>query len=277
MQILTDEEIHLYQLDILKAIDEWCRKNEVRYFLAWGTLLGAVRHKGYIPWDDDIDICLFREDYERFIREFNKDRQDSFTVLHFPQDKKYPYEYAKVSDNRTRVIENNNTSYEMGLNVDVFVLDAVGDQQQRKSLTKQVRFVSRLLEIKFMVTNRRKKEMGQPRPFAKRVAVNMMKAVTSCFPLAWCLKKMDRIGKESNRLHDADSPWVAAVVERWSKPEKRLEKAWFEQDTELEFEGYSFKVPANYDEVLTTWYGDYMQFPPKEEQVTHHDYQAYKI
>ena len=277
MQTLTDEEIRLYQLDVLKAIDDWCRKNDVRYFLAYGTLLGAVRHKGYIPWDDDIDICMFRKDYERFIKGFNKDRQDTFAVLHFAQDKKYPYEYAKVTDHRTKVLENIGVPFEMGLNVDVFVLDAVGNQQQREPLAKQIRSVRKLLDIKFMVSNRRKKEMGQPRPFTKRVTVDVLKTIGTCFPLTWCLEKIDRIGKESNRLHHADSPWVAVVTQRWFNPKEQLDKAWFEQDAELEFEGCSFRVPANYDEVLTTWYGDYMQFPPKEEQVTHHDYQAYKI
>ena len=100
-KIISADERKKISLDILKYVAEYCEKNDIKYFLAYGTLLGAVRHKGFIPWDDDIDLIMFRDDYNKFVSTFNKnDNNSKFKVLSF-EYKTYSLPYAKVTDTET--------------------------------------------------------------------------------------------------------------------------------------------------------------------------------
>ncbi len=274
MQLLTAQDVAKKQLEILKVVDLWCREHDVKYFLAYGTLLGAVRHQGYIPWDDDIDIVMFRPDYERFIKEFNQKENDAtIKVLHSSIDKNFPYEFSKVCDFSTKIVENTDVVYDIGINLDLFALDSIDpDTAEMREMLKATKLPKEVLKWKHVLSNRSRKEQGQPRTGIKKVAVPMIKAVCNCISMYWCTAK---INKEAKAASNVNARWVADICQRWFKPNQVMRKEWFEEETELEFEGCKFKAPAHYDEVLSVWYGDYMKLPPKEEQVTHHDYKAY--
>ena len=123
MRRITDiQELRGVQLGILDDIHAFCVDNGIRYFLACGTLIGAVRHKGYIPWDDDIDLYMPRDDYERFINEF-KSVSGNCRVLDPKKEKHYYYTYAKVVDKRTLLVEPEADGYRIGVYVDVFPVD----------------------------------------------------------------------------------------------------------------------------------------------------------
>ena len=127
MRRITDiQELRGVQLGILDDIHAFCVDNGIRYFLACGTLIGAVRHKGYIPWDDDIDLYMPRDDYERFINEF-KSVSGNCRVLDPKKEKHYYYTYAKVVDKRTLLVEPEADGYRIGVYVDVFPVDYVTD------------------------------------------------------------------------------------------------------------------------------------------------------
>ena len=128
---IKEEEMKKVQLDILIEVDRFCKENHLRYAIAYGTLIGAIRHHGFIPWDDDIDLLMLREDYERFIQTFNQNNQGPFRVLHQSLNPKFPYEFAKVEDQRYRLIENLATTYQMGIAIDIFVLDDIGSDPKR--------------------------------------------------------------------------------------------------------------------------------------------------
>lgn len=270
MRELSVDEVKKVQLDILKAVDKWCRENNVNYYLMYGTLLGAVRHKGYIPWDDDIDIAMLRPDYERFLREFNKDRDDDLEVLHYSIDPQFPYEFAKIHDKHTRMVENSGVPYDLGINVDLFVLDdIVEDENEAVKLAKKLKFPQSVFDIKLTVGNKYRK-----RTLIKRIGVDALKTLTAPFSVNWCVKRIDSIAKTFNNKPDAD--YLAFISERTYKPKQKYKKELFKDSIDLNFEDGVFKAPAMYDEILTVLYGDYMKLPPVEQQVTHHDFKAYE-
>ena len=116
------EELKKIQLDILIAVDDFCSKNNIKYFLSFGTLLGTIRHRGYIPWDDDIDIIMLRDDYNRFLETFN---HSYYKVNSIQNNPTYFLAFAKVTDERTVMQEEIVYPTEYGVYIDVFVVDGV--------------------------------------------------------------------------------------------------------------------------------------------------------
>ena len=270
MTEMTPEEVKQTQTDLLVTVDRWCRDHDCPYYLAYGTLLGAVRHQGYIPWDDDIDICMFRPDYERFIRTFNQDRTDDAAVLHTGLDPAFPYEFAKIHNRRTRLVEGVDYQYEIGVNIDLFVLDNLPrGVRDGKYMIGRMKLRKLLMEVKLLLVGNKKRDP------IKQLVIRLAKLVGRAVPMRCLTRGMDRIAKRYEAQND--SKWVGDVCQRWFKPSEVLERRWFAEKCELLFEGEGLWAPAMYDEVLTAWYGDYMQLPPVEERVTHHSYRAYHL
>ena len=132
MRDITElEELHQIELDMLKEIDRICRRENIQYYLAGGTLLGAVRHKGFIPWDDDIDIAMARDEYERFLKVMKKERHPYLKIFAMEFDKEYQYTFAKVVDTRTRLIEEIGKDLpDMGVFIDIFPIDGLGNDRK---------------------------------------------------------------------------------------------------------------------------------------------------
>ena len=128
MKTMDVNEIRQVQLDILSAVDEFCTVNNLRYFLSYGTLLGAIRHNGYIPWDDDIDITMPYPDYRIFIEKF---RHDTYRVNSIFLDPEYPYHLVKVDDKRTKLVEHTAKEIDIGINIDVSALIGLPSDRSR--------------------------------------------------------------------------------------------------------------------------------------------------
>lgn len=269
MRELNQKEVCAKQLELLKAVDRWCSEHGCTYFLAYGTLLGAVRHQGYIPWDDDVDIALLRPDYEKMIREFNRNRTDSFRLGHQSLDRAFPYEFAKVYDTQTRIVENVNYTYDIGVNIDVFVLDEVASPEEAAKMERRLKLPGFVLNAKMFFTNREMARQGRPRTGWKKLAAPFLRLFTHCFSVPWCTAKMDTIAKSGQ------GEWVGGFCERGFQSGQILKKEWFAHMVWQKFEDGEFPIPAEYDNILTAWYGDYRKLPPPEQRVTHHDYKAY--
>ena len=129
MKKITIEEAKKIELDILSYIDDFCQKNNIEYFINYGTLIGAVRHKGFIPWDDDIDISMTRENYDKFI-EYYKNDKSKYKLLALETNKHYFNNFAKIVDSTTRI---DNTriykSYPSGIFIDIFPMDSFSDKK----------------------------------------------------------------------------------------------------------------------------------------------------
>lgn len=258
MRRITDiQELRGVQLGILDDIHAFCVDNGIRYFLACGTLIGAVRHKGYIPWDDDIDLYMPRDDYERFINEF-KSVSGNCRVLDPKKEKHYYYTYAKVVDKRTLLVEPEADGYRIGVYVDVFPVDYVTDNMAaRRRLFKLKRLLYKIRRCKISTRNYLKS------------------------PLAfWCYRllpipvgALDRLLRRMTVRRKPTST-VANLSEAGPAAKSCMSVEDIEGSVDILFEGKMYKTMAGYKDYLKRTYGDYMTLPPVEQRTTH-SFEAY--
>lgn len=260
---LTIQEIRNIQIDILSAVAAFCDENQITYFLSSGTLLGAVRHQGYIPWDDDIDIAMPRPDYRRFLDLFA--RQESvYRVQALELDNYYPHAYAKVHDRRTLLQEMENSKHDIGINIDLFPLDGLPDDaEQRTAFIKQIMMLRRIREVKV-------KSLKRKRDWYKTVILFFTKWAAWFIPSQPLVRHISRLiqtypYEECNYVSNLN----------FGGTDRFFSKALFRESVELPFEGRSFKAPIGYDTWLTGVYGDYMTLPPRKKQVSNHAIKAY--
>ena len=260
MKELQIKEIKDIQNDILKVFASFCEANGISYYLAYGTLIGAIRHQGYIPWDDDIDVIMSRPDYDRFIGSFKDERYKVFCPEH---DRTCPFTYGKLYDSLTSIKESTSRKYEIGLNIDIFILDGLpSDECKSAKHVKKSSFWINILEIKKIAFNPQRK-------FIKNVELFLLKAGTAIFPYTWVRNKIIAINKEYSYYESnycADLCYSGAL---------RLNKSVFGSGASGTFEGREYAIPCGCDTWLREYYGDYMQLPPEEKRITHHSYKAY--
>lgn len=263
MKEISLNELKRLQLQILTAVDNFCRSSNIKYSLAFGTLLGAVRHKGYIPWDDDIDVMMPRDDYEYFMKTF---RHPRYFTLTYQKEPKFVLPYGKVIDNDTILIEDSSMKYPIGVNIDVFPIDTGPERDNENFWFKKKLLIDTIYTI-------RKLRIDSERSATKNLIVVLTKILT--FPLS--LRRLCcTIQKEATRFNDQLYPERKGVLStgdtklRWLMPADI-----FKEYTDITFEDNLYRSIKNTDVYLTATYGDYMQFPPKEKRIAHHGFKAY--
>ena len=154
MKKITDiHELRSIQMGILDEVHRFCEAHGLRYFLSSGTLIGAVRHKGYIPWDDDIDIYMPREDYETFLNTYH-DEKGIYRAINPASESHYYYTFAKVVDQRTHMVERETEGYEIGVYMDIFPVDFVTeDLKERERIFRQKKLLYKIRRCKISSTN----------------------------------------------------------------------------------------------------------------------------
>lgn len=266
MKELNLAELQEVQLNILKNVDKFCSENNVQYSLSFGTLLGAVRHKGYIPWDDDIDIMMPRPHYDKFINEFNN-FSHTYKVKSRTTDLKFPFTFAKVEDTTTKLDEKTDLSFDIGVNIDVFPVEGVPN---KISLLKWHLF--RIYLLKSVLTVKKIKIDFSTRSRVKNTILLMLKGLFKPISYVWILNKINNLLLKYD-YSKSDYVMIASDTE---KACQRMERKDFKEYTSLYFEDCAFNAISNHHKFLKLIYGDYMQPPPLEDQLTHHDYRAYK-
>ena len=258
MKVINDKELRSIQLDLLQKTADFCTKNGIRYYLCGGTLLGAIRHKGYIPWDDDIDISMPRPDYDRFISIFNKP-ENYYQVIDMSNDPKYGFPFAKVHDTRTFVDELQYAKDHFGVYIDIFPIDGVGEDEQ----------VFRILRWRKLLHT--KKANYYQRTLIKKIINTFGKILLLPFSVHDILKKMD---KEARRYPYGSTSRAGIIINPYGTREI-VDLSVFNNAIPKEFEGKEFMIPVGYDTWLRSIYSDYMQLPPEDKRHSPHVSVAY--
>lgn len=264
MKRIDFEELKAIQLEILKAIDEFCNNNGLRYSLAFGSLLGAVRHKGYIPWDDDLDIMLLREDYNKFISGF---KSSTYTIVEPSSNRDYALPFAKVYDNRTVINEYSNTKSVYGVYIDVFPVDNAPDDLHE--LNRFMRHKAWLNKLHILKVVRFRKH----RAIIKNIILILGQALLAFKSAHNIAMQMDEWSAQYSDLKKCKLRGI--IVPDDNRREELIPSKYFESYITLPFENINATAIENYDYYLRVTYGDYMQFPPKEKQTTHHRFKSW--
>lgn len=258
MRKLTIDEQKMIQLNVLQDIAEFCEKQHITYFLAYGTLIGAIRHNGYIPWDDDIDIAMPRPEYDRFMKAFNQEYEHT-KVLELSLSKRYSLPFAKAFDNRTWIDELHYKHDEYGVFVDIFPIDGIIGTSQ---FTRANR-LGQLLHIK--------KANFSRRSLIKNIRNFIGKLLLAPFSIHAILTLID---KDARRYPFGTTEKAGVITVPWGIREI-VNTSVFHETMFHEFEGKQYRIPIGYDEWLRSLYDDYMQLPPKEKRVPHHVFDAW--
>lgn len=267
---VTSEELKKIGIDILKYVDRICRENNINYFLAFGSLLGAVRHRGYIPWDDDIDICMLRSDYDRFRSIMIHKNEYNFIDLSTNND--YYFLFGRVSDKKTRlVLPHKPEIHNLGVFIDVFPIDNAPSVEERSRWYNEYLVLRRKMLATVPSTARYQK-------WGLKTTYRFLKRLPSRFkykPIKYkdyCQEIISLVSKyntyNSEQVVVFDTPYGLKTI---------MDREIFNSIIELEFEGNRFYAPKDYDAYLKTLYGDYMQLPPVEKRISSHGFKAYWI
>ena len=261
MKEITGEELKKIQVEILDNVVEFCQRHNLRYFLAYGTLLGAVRHNGYIPWDDDIDIHMPRPDYEKFIGLYNNEADNNEVVSH-ELDSNYRVAFAKVYRKGTIVKEFHFKPDLFGVYIDIFPLDGLKDRK----LASKCGEIRRLMHIKNSI-------FLSDMPFMRKVRLAVTKLLLLPISLNVLKKKIKEYATKY-RYEECDT-----VYSSYSRLAAReiFPRSIFDGYKSVLFEGKEYRSPLDCDTYLSALYGNYMQLPPEEKRISTHNSQAYHI
>lgn len=261
---LTFEDKKGLSIQILHEVDDFCVKNNIKYSLAYGTLIGAIRHKGFIPWDDDVDIMMLRSDYERFVGLFNHDATQMFSVASYETDDNFRFPMAKVSCNVT-------TNEELGLDrygyaIDVFPIDKFpASENELRKVIKKKNWYWNLMALKTMKWNK-------TRSLGKNLIMSASKAFVNFIPYSLIHKMMRR---DVYKYEQLQSNYLLGCLYTPYGERDIFPKGFFDTYIPVVYENCSFPVIKEYDKYLTSVYGDYMRLPPEEKRVTHHSFNAF--
>jgi lipopolysaccharide cholinephosphotransferase len=244
-------------LDLIQEFDRICKKYGFTYYMIYGALLGAVRHKGFIPWDDDFDVAMPREDYEKFIKLSDEFHHPYF--LQTPQtDPEYFYSFAKIRNSNTtgvvKMFEYSNFNH--GIWISVFPLD-YWDNEGGVERYERIRVLARDCSTYMRMGN---PNLG-PKDMARVEAYHSNP-----------MRDYEEIQRIASSCKDTNSKYMmTAVITQGTYEQKLLDTEAFKATILMEFEGLQLMAPVGYDHLLRVWYEDYMQFPPVEERGKWHD------
>ena len=263
MREISFDESKSIMIKILISIDKCCRENNIKYSLCWGTMIGAIRHQGFIPWDDDIDIMMPRDEYNRFLQIYH----DSDYGIYTPETSKNCIQIiSKIYDKRTRVFFNNHYKSYFGVWISIFPYDNVPDENL-KEWEKKRNFWVNVYHVKiahYLKTD----------SVLRRAIKLLVKIPLIPFSSFWIYR---RVEKHLTKYNEQQTKKVCLLYARNFTGFRYFPKEWFDEVIDVDFENVKTKIIKGYDEFLNHTYGDFMKFPPESERVPEHNYKAFFI
>ena len=256
-------------LDILKAFMKICKDNGLTYYCCAGTAIGAVRHHGIIPWDDDIDVIMPRPDYDRLLEIAKTADFGEYEIITPYDDETYPLYFSKLSNRNTTLIEDRQIPCVIGLYVDIFPLDATDDDVAKAKQLKDryTKIINRLNAVsthntfgEYLSLLKKKEEWG-------RFAIKTLAFFCRSALRRHLIRQMDRL----SHLYDYDKAKNVQVYTGSYGHREVFPKSWLGKGKEFPFEDTTVLLPECYDEYLRHFFNDYMQFPPVEQRIEKHN------
>jgi lipopolysaccharide cholinephosphotransferase len=250
-------ELQLVELDVLREFARRCDAASLRWFVIGGTLLGAVRHRGFIPWDDDIDVALPRPDFDRFEALYGRSADPAYTWQSCRTDPAYPFAYGKLGRTGTCIVEPAiaHLPIRQPVHVDVFVLDGAPGSMLARGL--------HALIVKLAVTT-----LGAR---IRRTGVRRIAYPLRLVPRSWAIRLVDRL---AGAFPYDRSPSVVNAGGAWGYGRECQPRGRFEPAATLEFEGLPVPAPGRWHEYLSQVYGDYQRLPPPDQRRPRHQRQV---
>lgn len=268
-EITETREIQAISLNILKEIKHVCDENKILYYLDAGTALGAVRHAGFIPWDDDVDICMTRSEFNRFVDVFDNNSKKYYKLLSLETDAKYSLPLPKVIDTRTKLSQTRqNEVSALGIYVDIFVYDNIPDDLdiRKKAFEYQNKLQHQWSLFQYKVT-----KINGIKSFSRSILQKLLKEFNI---QRYYALKLNKYAQTYNKTTTNSIGSMTYVSQR----EKEIYSLdWFANGVDMKFEDDHFRVPQDFDSFLKIMYGDYMELPPAEQRVSHHNSKIYWI
>ena len=257
---LNRKELIETNVEIIKDIHNFCIKHDIQYSLGYGTLLGAVRHKGMIPWDDDVDLIMPRPSYNKFISCYTSSKY----TMQSCYKNRYKLPFLRISDETTFKEEKTSNCQNTGIAVDIYPIDC---KEQSNLFLITISCIKAIIRIKSTIPI--KKERG----FLKNMIMLLLKLLTCMFDLNWLCRIFDRIVQIKPYSY---SNFVGSYMSPYGDRD-RFPKSIFEEYVYLIFEKEKFVAIKDYDIMLTNLYGDYMTPPNLKDRKSEHDAKFYKL
>lgn len=257
-------QLHRCQLILAQEVKRLCDQHQIRYFMIAGTLLGAVRHKGFIPWDDDMDIGMLRTDYTRFIAIAKRELDDRFFLQDTDTDPAYGMPFAKLLLKNTVMVEQNSSenAARKAIYIDIFPFDCVPENPaKQKQHNRRTYFLKRLFLAKQGYRVYREGETVKKYIYLLLRFLSLFASKTAIY---------HALEKEIQRYNGEETEKIVNIGGAYGYWKESLVRRWFAEATELKFEDITLSAPALYTDYLEYFYGDYMTPPPEDKRWDRH-------
>jgi lipopolysaccharide cholinephosphotransferase len=258
------DKVHRVQLEIALEVKRICDLYNIKYFLIAGTLLGAVRHGGFIPWDDDMDIGMLREDYEKFISIAKTELSSKYVLQTWDEDINFGQPFAKIRKNGTRFVEKNSSKVEghKGIYIDIFPFDNVPENL----IARKVHSIKIYL-LKRLILSKLGYEVWLDGGKIKKIIYKFLYFITKFISISKMKKFLE---KEMKKYNTMNTDLIVAIGGSYGYKRESIKREWIEDLTTIKFENIEFLCPKDFHSYLTHFYGDYMKPPPENKRYNRH-------